>query len=122
MGCIEDGPVPRASTQVAVKGLFHLIRRGGCVVPQQGIQAHDDAGRTETALASVGLCHPFLRGMGPLCVADSLNGDDMLAVETHKRRQAGIDAGVVDLLRRRVELAYNDGAGAASTFATAAVW
>jgi hypothetical protein len=59
--------------------------------------------------------------MGPLCVADALDGDDMFAVETYKRGQAGVDAGVVDLLGRRVELAYNDGAGAASTLATAAV-
>ena len=122
VSCVEDGPVPRAPTQVAVERLLHLVCRGIGVVPQQRIQDHDNSGRTEAALASVGLGHPFLRGMGPLGVADALNGDDMLAVETYKRGQAGVDAGVVDLLRRGVELAYHDGACAASALATAAVF
>ena len=52
-------------------------------------------------------------------IADALDGDNMLAVETSKGRQAGIDAGVVDLFSRGVILTDNDGAGSAATLAAA---
>lgn len=95
--------------------------RGVGIVSQQGIQAHDNSGRAETALAPMRFGHSLLGGMRALCVANALNGDDMLAVETYKRCETGIDTRVIDFLGGGVVLAHNNGASTASTFAAATI-
>lgn len=54
-----------------------------------------------------------------LDVADALDGDDVLAVDRGEGGEAGIDAGVVDLLCGGVVLGDNDGAGTATAFTAA---
>lgn len=95
--------------------------RGVRIVSQQGIQAHDNSGRAETALAAMRFGHAFLRGMRALCVANALNGDDMFAVETYKRCETGIDTRVIDFLGGGVVLAHNNCASTAPTFAAATI-
>jgi hypothetical protein len=90
------------------------------VVPQQRVQAHDDAGGTEPALRAVALCDTLLGRVGPLHVADALDRNDVLAVDRGEGREAGVDARVVYLFRGRVVLGDDDGAGAAAAFAAAA--
>lgn len=121
VSCVENRSVSCAPTQVAVKSLFHLILCWVGVIPQQSIETHDNARRTETALASMRLGYPFLCGMRVLCVANPLNGNDVFSIETYKRCQTGVDTGVVDLFRCWVILAYNNGAGTTPTLTTATV-
>ena len=45
--------------------------------------------------------------MWPLCAADALDGDNMLAVDGDQGGQAGIDRGMIDLLRGGIELRDN---------------
>lgn len=59
--------------------------------------------------------------MRTLGVANTLNGDDVFAIETYKRRQAGIYTRVVDFLSGGIVLAYNNGASTASTFAATTI-
>lgn len=66
-------------------------------------------------------CYSFLCGMRTLGVANTLNGDDVFAIETYKRRQAGIYTRVVDFLSGGIVLAYNNGASTASTFAATTI-
>lgn len=54
-----------------------------------------------------------------LDISNALHGNDMLAIHAHKRCQTRINAGVVDLLRRRIPLTDNDGAGATAALRAA---
>jgi hypothetical protein len=45
----------------------------------------------------------------------------VLAVDAGEGREAGVDAGMVDLFRGRIVLRHDDGAGATSSFAAAAL-
>lgn len=65
--------------------------------------------------------YSLLCGMRVLCVSNALNGDDVFAIETYKRRQTGIYTRVVDLLGGGIVPAYNNGASTASTFAAATI-
>lgn len=56
------------------------MHRGGVIIPQQRVQAHDDAGSTEAALATIALGHTFLSRMWPFRIANPFNSNDMLAV------------------------------------------
>jgi hypothetical protein len=51
-------------------------------------------------------------------IADTLDGDDVLAVDAGQRCQARVDAGVVETACGRVVLRDYDRAGAAAAFAT----
>lgn len=53
-----------------------------------------------------------------LSIANTLYRDNMFSVQADQRCQARIDASMVDLFGRRVELADDDGTGTASAFAT----
>ena len=120
MGSIKNGSITSASAQVSVKGLFNIVLRGLRVVAKQGVQAHDNTRSAEAALAAIAHGDTLLGRMRSLCVADALDGDGMLAVETDKGCQAGVYAGMVDFFRCRVVLADDDCAGTATTFAAAA--
>jgi hypothetical protein len=59
--------------------------------------------------------------MWALCVANALNGDDMLAVQADQRCQAGVYTCVIDLFCGGIILADDDGASTTATLSTAAV-
>lgn len=71
--------------------------------------------------ASIALGNLLLSYVWLLGVSDALDGDDMFAIDAGQRGQAGVDAGMVDLLGGRVPGCDNDGAGAATALSTASV-
>src|SRR5690606_29225912 len=115
MGCIQNWPVSGTAAEVPVERLLHVMFVWRRIVPQQGVEAHDDAGCAESALATITNRHPLLDRMGFVGAADTLDGDDMLPVDAGQGCQTSIYAGMVDLLGGWVILAHNDGASAAST-------
>ena len=117
---IQNRSVTRTATQVAIKGFLNIVLGRCSIVPQQGVEAHHNAGGAEATLAAVRLGYALLSRMWLLCVADSLDGDDMLAVETSQGSQTGVHTGVVDLLGCGVVLADDDGASTATALSTAA--
>ena len=56
--------------------------------------------------------------MRPLGISNSLNCDNMLSIHADQRRQTGIYACMVNLLRCRVELRYHNCACSATPFST----
>lgn len=68
---------------------------------------HNDPRGTEPALASIGNSKSLLGSVWLLHISDSLNSDDMLAVDTCDRCNAGIHRRVVELLGRGVHLRDN---------------
>lgn len=68
---------------------------------------HNNSRCTETTLATVGNGHALLDGMGIVYVSDSLNSDDMFAVDAHQRGNASVDGSMVNLLCRWVDMRYN---------------
>ncbi len=116
---VQNRAVPRATTQIPVKGLLDVVLGGRVVVPEQGVEAHDDARGAEAALRAIALCDALLGRVGLIDVADALDGDDVLAVDRGEGREAGVDAGVVDLLGGWVVLRDYDCAGAAAALAAA---
>ena len=61
----------------------------------------------KSALAAVALCDPLLGRMRLFDIPDPLDRNDMLAVDTDQRRQAGVDRGMIDLARGRIQLRHN---------------
>lgn len=120
MSGIQDRAVAGAATQIAVKGLLDVMLARAVVVPQQSIQAHNNARGAEATLASVALGDPLLCWVRLLHIANAFDRDDVFTVEARQRRQAGIDAGMVDLLGRGIVLRDDDGASTASAFGAAA--
>jgi hypothetical protein len=106
---VQDRPVSGTSAEVAIEGLLD-VQLGWCVgVAQKRIQAHDDAGSAETALAAIALCNALLCGVRPLDIADAFDCDDMLTVDADERGKTGVYGGVVDFGGCGVELRHNLG-------------
>lgn len=103
---LEDGRVAGAAAQVPVKGALKLdildrqlaLVRG---IPQHRIDAHDDSWRAEAALRAVELPHALLEWVRVVGVADSFDGDDMLAFEDEERGEAGVNGEVLDCEREK---------------------
>lgn len=118
MSSVQNGSITRATTEIAIEGFLDVDFGRRRVVSHEGIETHDEAWCTESALAAITHGQPFLDSMRPLDMADALDADDMLAIYANQRGETGIDGGVVELLGGWVVLGYHNGTGATSTLGT----
>ena len=116
-GGIPNGPIARASAQIAIEMLFHVLDLG--FVGQQRIDRHDDARSAEAALRTVHIDHGRLQGVKTTSHRpNALDGRDVGGIGGQHRHEAGIDGIVEDFLLGRVPSGDHDGAGAASALGT----
>ena len=92
---------------------------GAVVIPQQRIQTHDNSRGTESTLAPITLRYTLLRRMRLLHIPYALDRYYMLSVHTGKRRQTGVDAGMIYLFRGWVILTDYDCTGTTTAFSAA---
>lgn len=109
MRSVKQRAITSAATQVTIKSFFNIVCRGVRVVAQQSIQAHHNAGSTETALTAVTLCDSFLDRVRPLHGPNTFDSNDMLAVDADEWSQTCVDRGMIDPLCCRIELRHNLG-------------
>ena len=76
---------------VARQGLLHLAQSGRRVLVEQGLRAHEDAGRTVSALEGRVIHEALLQGvkLARLRIGETLNGHDAPAVALDRERHAG---------------------------------
>ncbi len=118
LGSIEDRPVAGAAAQVAGQGLLGLVQVGAAAVLLQGEQRHDEAGGAEAALRAMAIGHGLLHAVQLALVLETLDADQLLAVQRRNEGQARVQAAVAQAVVALVVLgqfADHHGAGAAVT-------
>src|SRR5688500_1605181 len=87
---VDDRTIAGAAAEVAGKRVVDrfVVER---VVPRmvEAEERHDEARRAEAALARVGLDHRLLHRVEFFAVAEVLDGDELLSVETADEEDAG---------------------------------
>jgi hypothetical protein len=80
---IENGPVTRAATDVAVKALLDDICSRGAVLSKEGIHIDDETRRAKPALTGIVINDALLHGMQAVpCVAHALNSDYFVTIHS----------------------------------------
>src|SRR3546814_5231513 len=104
----HDRRVASAAAEVAGQGVIdHALAGKIFVVAGHGEERHDEARRAEAALRAVAVDHRLLHGMQPAALRQMLDGDELAAIQSAEKLDAGVHGAVAQptaLARKRKRL------------------
>src|SRR5262249_35903185 len=107
--CLDDGAIPRATAEIPRKSGDHVLALRCLSLEIQSKQRHHKSRSTEAALRAVAIHHRSLHGM-QLAVSSlqALHRDQLFAIDSRQKADAGIDRPVLDALTARSQLPQNN--------------